>query len=146
MKQGKRMRRWMRAVAVVCLSAAASLAQTPAVTLTGVVVDPSGAAIPHAEIDLHSAAGDRHATADGIGRFSVALPPGDYDVTVSVQGFRTYTQQALTMGARNPPLSIKLEIAATEEQVDVSGSNSLSTDSSSNKNAMVFSGDKLDQF
>ena len=81
-----------------------------------------------------------------MGRFSVAVPPAIYLVTVTADGFRTYWRHGMNVSARTQPLSIKLEIAATEEQVDVGGNNNLSTDSSSNKNAMVFSGDKLDQF
>src|SRR5580700_9276696 len=118
------MSRWLCAIAVVCLSAA-GLAQTPpAVTLSGVVMDPTGAAIPHAQIALHGTSGDRQATADGTGRFNVSVPPASYDVTVTAEGFRPYSQQGLVVGARNPPLSLKLEIAATEEQVDVSSANS----------------------
>ena len=49
---------WVRAIAFLCLSAAAVAQSPPAVTLSGVVMDPSGAAIPHARIALHNTAND----------------------------------------------------------------------------------------
>ena len=81
--------RALRAVMLVCLCVSLRLtAQTTAATtvavttLSGAVLDPSGAAIPKATLHLHSAGLDRDATSDGTGHFSVGVPPATYDLTV----------------------------------------------------------------
>jgi hypothetical protein len=64
------------------------LAQTA--TLTGQVLDPSGAAIPNATITVNSAATGitRTTTSTGAGLYTfAALPPAIYKVTVNAPGF-----------------------------------------------------------
>lgn len=123
-------------------------AQTVAeVTLSGDVLDPSGAAIPGAQITLHSAAGDHTATSNSVGHFALAVPSGRYDLVVSEAGFRTYTRFGMAVGTRIPALKITMQIATDEEQVDVEASDStLSNDAAANKSALVFKGDQLDTF
>ena len=51
------------------------------------------------------------------------MPPGNYTLTVTAPGFRTFKQVGidLTVG-RLPTLDVKLEVGAVAETVEVSGS------------------------
>ena len=146
--------RAVRAVLMVCfcvalrLSAQTSVGSTvAATTLSGLVLDPSGAAIPNAALHLHSASTDRDATSDGAGHFAVSVPAATYDLTVFADGFRPLTRSGVNVvSGRNTALNVTLKIATDSEEVDVSVDSVLSTDQASNKSALVFSGDKLDQF
>ena len=117
------------------------------VTLSGDVLDSTGAAIPGATVTLHRAGGDQTTTSDGVGHFMFSVPAGRYDLVISDAGFRTYTRFGMMVGSRLPPLKATLEIATNEEQVNVNASeNALSNDASANKSALVFKGDQLDTF
>src|SRR5438876_7678361 len=65
-------------------------AQTIDGNLTGTVVDPTGATVPNATVELTNTATGIKATAktgvDGLYRFN-NLPVGNYDVTVNASGF-----------------------------------------------------------
>ena len=141
--------RYVRALLLLCVCAVLPLrAEAPAdPTLSGAVLDPSGAAIPHATIHLHSATADRTATADDSGHFTLTLPPATYSVTADSPGFRTYNRDAFVVGAaHNAALNITLQIATDTEEVSVSSNDGLSTDASENKTALIFKEDKLDTF
>jgi hypothetical protein len=141
--------RRLRALLLLCSCAALPLcAEAPTdPVLSGAVLDPSGAAIPHATIHLHSATADRTATADDTGHFTLTAPPATYSVTVDSPGFRTFSRDAVVVSpARNATLNITLQIATDTEEVSVSGNDGLNTDAANNKSALVFKEDKLDTF
>lgn len=63
-------------------------------TVSGVVTDPSGAAVPHAQVLVHSLATalDRAVTTDDAGLYVVpSLQPGDYKIQAMATGFSTDT-------------------------------------------------------
>src|SRR5579875_2031201 len=75
------------------IAAAPSFAQSTA-TIAGTVKDPTGAVFPGAVVTLHNngTGQDRKATSDTAGAYVVpSLPPGDYTITVTAQGFAPYT-------------------------------------------------------
>ena len=82
-------------LAVLFLScAAAAFAQSATGTITGTVVDGTGAALPGATVNVTEAAtaSVRTATTDGAGLFRfAALNPGRYSLAVELTGFRTLT-------------------------------------------------------
>ena len=134
----KRTLRAFRALVLLCLCVALPLcAEAPTdPMLVGAVLDPSGAAIPHATIRLHNASGDHSAIADDAGRFSLIAPAATYSITVDSPGFRTYARDAFVVApAHNPALNITLEIATDTVEVSVSGNDGLSTDAAGNKPA-----------
>jgi Carboxypeptidase regulatory-like domain/TonB dependent receptor len=141
-------KRILRAFALLCLFAARLLPaqSSAAATLAGTVLDPSGAAIPHATVHLHNDAADVTATADDVGHFVLRIPPGTYDLSADASGFRTYTRSAVSIQQHNQPLNLTLEIEVATEEVDVPSHPALSTESSANRDALVFTGDKLDAF
>src|ERR1035438_1113565 len=77
-------------LAVVCMAAAVSIAQTPSGSLRGVVADGQGARIASAAVAVRLCASSlaRTIRADDQGNFRMnALKPGAYRVIVTAQGF-----------------------------------------------------------
>ena len=157
----KHTQRILRVFSFLCLGVAANLhaqsvtddepqaliqsaAPNTSATISGAVLDPSGAAIPHAAIHLLTPGNDRNATSDAAGRFSLALPAGTYQLVVEAPGFRIYTRPSLVIGAHNAALNITLEIATDTEEVNVGDDNGLSTDAASSKSGLTLKGDQLD--
>ena len=82
-------------LAALCVST--MWAQAPVGTISGAVYDESGAVIPNAEVAVKNKAtgAERRLTTGADGAFSApALPAGEYEVTVSVKGFRTLKRDA----------------------------------------------------
>jgi len=75
-------------------------AQTVTASLSGTVVDSSGAVIPGAQVSLvDEATGSKHvATANGGGHFSyTAIFPSTYDLTVTARGFSTWQARGIVL-------------------------------------------------
>lgn len=89
--------------AVLILSAilvmpAVIYAQSTTATLSGTVVDPSGAVIPHAAVTLKNDATHdvRQTTSNGAGDFSFsAVPSGNYEVDVTFAGFQALRENGI---------------------------------------------------
>ena len=95
----------LAAVAYVCaLTTAPALAQGANASLSGIVRDATGAAVPDARVVIEDA--DRHTSrtvqTNAVGVYSMPqLPAGTYVVQVSAPGFRTSNQPlTLTVGQR----------------------------------------------
>ncbi|MCW5983101.1 MAG: TonB-dependent receptor [Bryobacteraceae bacterium] len=91
--------------------------------ILGVVVDPSGAAVPGAEVAVRNLGTGLavNAITDGSGNFEVlALPIGAYSVSVTQKGFKTWRLERLqiTVGERSR-VSPVLEVGEVSEQVTV---------------------------
>src|SRR5262249_22268693 len=69
-----------------------ALAQTIDGNLTGTVVDPTGATVPNATVEITNLATGIKTTArtgvDGLYRFN-NIPVGNYDISVTASGFTT---------------------------------------------------------
>jgi outer membrane receptor for ferrienterochelin and colicin len=105
---------------LILLIAPAIVAQTQITTGTieGTVTDTAGAVVPGATVEIKNLDTNlsRTLTTDEGGRFSaLALPPGNYSVTVSKQGFATgvLEKTTLTVGqALKIPVSLKVSEVA----------------------------------
>jgi hypothetical protein len=91
--------------------------------LAGTVTDPSGAAIPNATVTItNNATGQSRTTttgADGTYRFTL-LPPGNYKVAFSANGFKTSEVASATLNVTETEgLDRTLEVGAATEQVTV---------------------------
>jgi hypothetical protein len=90
----------------------------------GVVHDPQHRPLSGATVTLKSATSaysqSTTTTADGEFRF-LAVPLGDYAVTVSQTGFATYTQPLSLASATSPILHFELAIATVKESVAIVG-------------------------
>lgn len=96
-------------------------------TISGVVVDPSGAAIPNAQITATSnTQGTQRQTVSGAaGGFSLsAVPIGQYTLTISAPGFATATIKPVPVnaGATSGLKEVKLSLTSSATQVEVNGS------------------------
>lgn len=130
---------WFKAsltlLAVVSLSIIVA-AQSPSkkTLLTGKVLDQNRAAIPGADIWI-SGGGipSSAAVTDHNGEFSLALPPGEYQVRAAAEGFAESTQNCTVTGAKNSQsMELVLSIVASSATVTITdiaayGINSIST-------------------
>ena len=107
-----------------------------AATLSGVVVDGSGAVVPGADVTIkHNGTGAVNTTVTGAnGTFVLpSMPPGSYTITVALMGFKTRVLTDVThQTAVQTNVRAVLEIGALEETVVVqSGVEIVQTTSSS---------------
>ena len=87
--------------------------------ITGTVLDPQGAAIPHAVVYLLGAASPRAVASDADGRFRFEAPAdGAYTLLVSVPGLRDTPQKIRVQGAA-VRTELRLQLAARSEVVVV---------------------------
>ena len=137
---------WVALALCLAFFAQQGWAQAPG-TLKVTVTDPSSAVVPNAAVHIAGPNVTRDDKTDGSGVYSAILPAGQYSVRITAPGFITATQSsvAVTNGQTNP-LAIALEIATTNEQVDVtsSGVGSVSVDPSQNAGAIVLSEADMD--
>ena len=66
--------------------------------IVGSVIDPTGAVLPAAQLELRAATGTRVGltTTDGTGTFRFErVPPGRFDLTASFEGFRPTTVRVI---------------------------------------------------
>lgn len=94
--------------------------------ITGTVADGTGAALPGAAVEARSPAlieRARTVFTDGAGNYRfVALPPGVYAVTFTLQGFRTTVREGIVLaGAFVAPVDAVMEVGGVEETVTVRG-------------------------
>ncbi len=99
-----------------------SAAQTRVATLTGTIVDQTGAAIPRAAISVRrDAAGFmREITSDGRGAFALTdLLPGEYAVTVTSPGFTVAAERVTLRAGQARQLELTLRVGNLNEDVVV---------------------------
>ena len=113
------------AAALIVLAAAPAFAQGGATSsqIAGTVVDTSGGTIPGATIEAKNAAtgGVFTSVSTSNGTFTIpAIPSGTYNVTVTLQGFKTAVYNGVTVTAAQPAtLAVKLEVGGVSETVTV---------------------------
>jgi len=109
---------------VAALLCGAAFSQNTTGTVTGTVTDPTGAAVPNAQVQAKnlrtSAVRDTITTPEGIFVFN-SLEPATYNVTVKATGFKTYQQNDVEITANAPRDLGKLALAvgAVTEEVSV---------------------------
>ncbi len=123
-------------------------AQDPSSALTGLITDPSGAAISNARVIAVPASGQPlnvRTGANGMYEFKT-LPPGTYTLRAVAKGFQQYAKAGVVIEAGKPiSINIQLEIAAQEEKVEVQDSGTqLDVTASNNATSVVLKGKDLD--
>jgi hypothetical protein len=99
------------------------MAQTEWGNITGVVTDPSGSALPGAEITIIAIATNTAKTtiSGESGQYNVPLSPGAYKIQVSLSGFKKYLIESVDVAASTSlRLDIKLEVGGLSEVVTIS--------------------------
>src|SRR3954462_9201613 len=87
-------------VVLFCLLATGAWAQGSRASISGIIQDPTGAAIPNVVFSLRSLATSAVAktTSGSDGLYSFPnLTPGVYELTVSAKGFREYLQKGISV-------------------------------------------------
>jgi hypothetical protein len=110
-------------LALGLLAPATAFAQTGAASLTGIVTDASGAAVPGATVTATNQATnvDYTAVSNDAGNYTVtSLPVGAYVVKAELSRFKTAATKPIQMEAKQVVrLDFKLELGAVEETVEV---------------------------
>src|SRR5436305_12833368 len=108
-------------VAALLVAALPALAQSPAGTLTGRVVDATGLALPGVAVTVQGSGLTHTFVTDAEGRYRfLELAPGDYKLTSSLQGFSTNVRERIVVGlGQNVDLPVTLAIGALTETVNV---------------------------
>jgi hypothetical protein len=92
-------------------------------TVIGTVTDPSGAAVPDAAVVLRNKSTNNQATqkTNAAGQYTfVNVAPGEYQITVKKDNFRTADVTSLTVDvAKSYNVDVRLEIGAASESVTV---------------------------
>jgi hypothetical protein len=99
-----------------------------ATSVTGTVVDPSGAVVPSATIEIHNPVSgfDRTTITDNSGKFSIPnVPFNPYHLSVTGTGFAPYAQDVDVRSNVPLNISIGLKVAGSSESVTVEGGGDL---------------------
>ncbi|MCU1334835.1 MAG: hypothetical protein JWO19_416 [Bryobacterales bacterium] len=100
-----------------------AIAQTDRATITGTISDPTGAVVANAAIEAKNVATAQvyPGTSTATGNFTIVnLPPGSYELTANIQGFKKYTRQGLTLApTQTVRIDIGLEVGSNAETVTV---------------------------
>ena len=93
--------------------------------LNGSVTDQSGASVAGAKITLTDTATglQRNTTSNGAGLYQfLEVPPGNYKLQATGQGFSPYTANNVTLVVKTPStVNIKFQVAGIEQSVTVEG-------------------------
>lgn len=98
-------------------------------TITGTIVDSTSAVVANAPVQARNSqtAATFEAASTNTGNYTLAeLPPGTYELSVTVPGFKKYTRQGLTVQATQVVrIDVALEVGAATEAVTVTEDASL---------------------
>jgi Carboxypeptidase regulatory-like domain len=109
--------------------AAIGFGQTGLATVTGTITDSSGASVANAPIEVRNLENGVifKAASSDTGNFTISqLPIGDYDLTVTVPGFKAYSHTKFHLSAaQNMREDVSLQVGANTESVTISADASL---------------------
>ena len=92
-------------------------------TISGTVVDPSGAVVAGVKIVVKnvSTGSVANAATNGVGVFNAPnLPPGTYELTASAAGFSTLVRSRITLTVgQELVLNLTLQVGNTTQQIEV---------------------------
>jgi Carboxypeptidase regulatory-like domain/TonB dependent receptor len=110
-------------VAMLCFAFGVSAQTIVTGGLSGTVIDPAGAAVPGATLNLASVStGDTASTvANGNGEYNFSLlKPGGYTLTVKKDGFRGYSRTVNVLLGQNIAVNVSLELGEGTTTIEVS--------------------------
>ena len=94
-------------------------------SINGTVLDPSGAVVPNATVEIHNPVShfDRSVTTDTSGKFSFPnIPFNPYHLDVTAAGFAPYAQDVEVRSVVPLVLKVGLQVAGSSESVNVESS------------------------
>jgi hypothetical protein len=114
-----------RIVAAVFLTGASLSAQTTFATITGTVIDATGAVVPNAVITVTHVQTNYVSTSksNAAGTYTIPqLREGAYTMRAAAAGFQDFTAEGIVLSARDVRrIEVRLDVAAVATNVDVSG-------------------------
>src|SRR3984885_2949345 len=117
---------------VFCLAIGLDVvAQSNSASISGTVVDPSGAVVANALVELHNPVShfDRSAKTDSSGKFSVPnVPFNPYHLSVTGAGFAPFAQDVEVRSVVPLDVKISLKVAGSSESVTVEAGGELAED------------------
>ena len=119
-------RRPISLIAILIALAGSAYSQTVGASLRGTVTDSTGAALPGATVSIVNVAtgASRDLVTDGAGRYTAPiLPPGDYELHVTLTGFQPQARRGLRLAVgQDAAIDIRLDVGTVAEEVTVTGS------------------------
>ena len=135
-------------IGLFALFSAVAFAQDTA-TLTGTIRDNTSAVIPNASVTLkNSATGIVHELkTNSSGEYvAAALPPGQYNLSVSVAGFRKYQADGVILRvAQNARIDVTMRVGNSHEEVTVHGEGLAQVNTESSELGGTITGKELTQ-
>jgi hypothetical protein len=114
------------------LACSSAYAQSNSASISGTVLDPSGAVVANAPVEIHNPVShfDRSTNTDSTGRFSFPnVPFNPYHLSVTAAGFAPYAQDVEVRSAVPLDIKINLKVSGSTESVTVeAGSDLLEND------------------
>src|SRR5438105_6123256 len=111
------------ALALVLGLSSSALAQTGAASITGLLTDQTGAAVPRATVTAVNQATNvpYPAVSNDAGNYTItSVPVGTYVVKAEMSGFKTTTTKPIQLEAKQiARLDFKLEVGSLEDTVEV---------------------------
>lgn len=129
------------AMLLVTLVSGIAIAQEFRASVTGRITDPSGAAVPNANVTIRNAQTNEAVTVttDSEGTYNATfLRPGVYTITVEASGFKRYVRdrQDLQVGQK-ATIDASLEIGATSETVTITAEAPLLDESKADRGNVI---------
>jgi hypothetical protein len=126
-----------------------ALAQTTGATVSGTVTDPTGAAVPNAQVVLTNNATNVpfNATTNGVGIYRITgLLPGSYKATVTHEGFNSTVKDGIELHVLDQvALDFSLQIGSVAQSVTVQAGSALIETASSTIGQVIESRGIVDQ-
>src|SRR6267142_2291993 len=110
---------------IILLGTSFASAQTQLGAVRGTVRDPQGNSVPDANVTLKNTAtnAEQDAVTNNDGIFSIAnVAPGNYELSIKKEGFRTSTAKLVVEVAQTVGLNFTLELGKVSETVTVTES------------------------
>ena len=118
-------------VLFVSMGTVFSQSQITTGTIQGTVEDENGAAVPGASVEIKNLETNfsRTMSTDENGRFvSVALPPGNYSVTITKQGFATAVAEKVTLTVgQTLTIPVSVKVSQVQERVTITATQTVDT-------------------
>lgn len=134
--------------AFLLLLPALTFGQNSSLSLSGQVLDPSGAAVPALDVTLVGSTGTKlTAQTDEQGKYAFRnLTPGTYTLTITLQGFEDFSKPGIVIARGKPQVvNAQLAVAVARQQITVTDqSTKLSVNPEENASALVLQGKDLE--
>jgi hypothetical protein len=140
-KGGYALPRKLQLLFILVLLCSVLPAQEFRATISGHVLDSTGAGVPNTKIQATNVETNEvtGATSDASGAYTILyLRPGNYKLTATAQGFKQFIRENLVLEtARQAGIDIKLEVGALTESVEVTAEAVLLETTSATRSGIV---------